>query len=148
MECLGGNGVTEDFILARLYREAPINAIWEGSGNVQALDLLRALAKTPSVLEAWFTELRGSQGKLKSLDVAVERLKDAFVDLSEAEYRARSLVDQLALTMQASLLVEAGDTQVAEAFVRSRLSELGARNYGTLPRGIDCRRIVARTLAE
>jgi len=148
MECLGGNGVTEDFILARLYREAPINAIWEGSGNVQALDLLRALAKTPSVLEAWFAELRISHGKLKALDAAVQQLKDAFVDLNDAEYRARSLVDQLALTMQASLLIEAGNTQVAEAFVRSRLSELGARNYGTLPRGVDCRQIMARTLAE
>ncbi len=148
MECLGGNGVTEDFILARLYREAPINAIWEGSGNVQALDLLRALAKAPAVLEAWFVELARSRGKLKCLDLAVQQLREALVDLSDVEYRARSLAEKLALTMQASLLVEAGDTQVAEAFVRSRLSALGARNYGTLPTGIDCGHIVARCLAD
>lgn len=146
MECLGGNGVTEDFILARLYREAPINAIWEGSGNVQALDLLRALGKTPAVLEAWFTELDQSRGAMPELDRAVSSLKQAFSDLSDAEYRARTLVDQLALTMQGSLLVRAGLGAVADAFVRSRLSELGARNYGTLPRGVDCKAIMGRAL--
>jgi putative acyl-CoA dehydrogenase len=137
MECLGGNGVTEDFIMARLYREAPINAIWEGSGNVQALDVLRALAKTPAVLDVWFTELSKGMGQIKLLDTAIARLKDAFTDLSNIEYRARYLVEQLALTMQGSLLVQAGNAAVAEAFVTSRLGDRGERNYGTLPRGLD-----------
>lgn len=148
MECLGGNGVTEDFIMARLYREAPINAIWEGSGNVQALDMLRALGKTPAVLEVWFAELAKSAGADATLDRAVARLKGEFSDLSDAEYRARHVVDQLALTMQASLLVQAGNTAVAEAFIASRLGQQGDRNYGTLPQGLDIDTIIARGLAR
>ncbi|MBQ0753495.1 MAG: acyl-CoA dehydrogenase family protein [Gammaproteobacteria bacterium] len=144
MECLGGNGVTEDFIMARLYREAPINAIWEGSGNVQALDVLRALAKTPAVLDVWFAELSKGMGHIKLLDAAIARLKDAFTDLSDIEYRARYLVEQLALTMQGSLLVQAGNAPVAEAFVASRLGDHGERNYGTLPRGLDVSLLLQR----
>lgn len=144
MECLGGNGVTEDFILARLYREAPINAIWEGSGNVQALDVLRALAKTPAVLDAWFAELGKSAGAVSTLDKAIVELKNGFTDLSEIEYRARYLVEQLALTMQGSLLVQAGNQSVAEAFVESRLGNHGERNYGTMPRGLDVDTLIQR----
>lgn len=144
MECLGGNGVTEDFIMARLYREAPINAIWEGSGNVQALDMLRALAKTPAVLETWFAELGRTAGSDARLDKAVNALKHEFADMNDAEYRARDIVDRLSLTMQASQLVEAGNASVAEAFIASRLGEHGDRNYGTLPRGLDLETILAR----
>ena len=144
MECLGGNGVTEDFIMARLYREAPINAIWEGSGNVQALDVLRALAKTPAVLEVWFAELAKGMGVLPQLDRAINGLKQAFSDLSDIEYRARQLVESLALTMQGSLLVQAGNAAVAEAFVSSRLGEHTERNYGTLPRGLDLKTLLQR----
>ena len=144
MECLGGNGVIEDFITARLYREAPINAIWEGSGNVQALDVLRALAKAPAVLDAWFAELDKGRGQHAALDAALARLKAQFTDMTDAEYRARDLVDALALTMQASLLVQAGNDAVAGAFVASRLSARGDRSYGTLPRGLDIDAIIAR----
>ena len=144
MECLGGNGVTEDFIMARLYREAPINAIWEGSGNVQALDMLRALAKTPAVLEVWFAELAKTTGSDPRLDKAVTSLKQEFVDMDEAEYRARVIVDRLSLTMQASQLVAAGNSAVADAFIASRLGEHGDRNYGTLPRGLDLGAILRR----
>ena len=144
MECLGGNGVTEDFIMARLYREAPINAIWEGSGNVQALDMLRALAKTPSVLETWFAELGRSAGADVTLDRAVADLKGMFRDMEDAQYRARHVVDQLALTLQASLLVQAGNSAVAEAFIASRLGHQGERNYGTLPRGMDVATLIER----
>ncbi|MCH8543651.1 MAG: acyl-CoA dehydrogenase family protein [Alcanivorax sp.] len=148
MECLGGNGVTEDFIMARLYREAPINAIWEGSGNVQALDMLRALAKTPAVLETWFTEMADTAGASKTLDHAVSGLKQAFGSLQNApgdiEYRARHLVDQLSLTMQGSLLIRAGNEAVAEAFIASRLGSQGDRNYGTLPTGLDIAAILER----
>ena len=144
MECLGGNGVTEDFIMARLYREAPINAIWEGSGNVQALDMLRALAKTPAVLEAWFAELAKTAGSDVRLDKTVMALKQEFTDMAEAEYRARDIVDRLSLTMQASQLVAAGNGAVAEAFIASRLGEHGDRNYGTLPRGLDLAPLLQR----
>jgi len=144
MECLGGNGVIEDFITARLYRDAPINAIWEGSGNVQALDVLRALAKAPDVLDAWFVELDKGRGQHEALDAALVRLKAQLTDMTDAEYRARDLVDALALTMQASLLVQAGNDAVAGAFVASRLSARGDRSYGTLPRGLDIDAIIAR----
>ena len=144
MECIGGNGVMEDCILPRLYRDAPINAIWEGSGNVQALDVLRAVGKTPAVLDAWFAELAKSSGADARLDRAVQALQGEFADLDEAEYRGRHLVDQLALTMQASLLVQAGNSAVADAFIASRLGGLGDRQYGTLPRGLDVRTIIER----
>ncbi len=144
MECLGGNGVTEDFILARLYRDAPINAIWEGSGNVQALDMLRALGRSPEVLETWFSELGKTRGASAQLDNAVGALQLAITDPDEVEYRARGIVDQLALTMQASLLLQAGNHSVADAFIASRLGQAGERNYGTLPRGLDVAAILER----
>lgn len=144
MECLGGNGVTEEFATARFYREAPINAIWEGSGNVQALDMLRALGKKPEVLDAWFAELDKSRGDGKILDNAVDKLKNELADTSDFEYRARRVVDQLALTMQAHLLVQAGNSAVADGFISSRLGGYGDRNYGTLPRGTDVKTIIKR----
>ena len=144
MECLGGNGVTEDFITARLYRDAPINAIWEGSGNVQALDILRALQKSPRVLDVWFEELATSQGDSPELDRAVVALKDSLSDAVASEFGARRLAEQLALTMQASLLLRAGCSAVAEGFIASRLSGEGVRNYGTLPAGLDIATILER----
>lgn len=144
MECLGGNGVMENFILARFYRDAPINAIWEGSGNVQALDVLRALAKSPKVTDAWFAELAGGQGRNATLDRAVNDLKKALADPEEAQYRARDLIDRMALTMQATLLVKAGNEAVSDAFIASRLDSGHARNYGSLPRGLDIDTLVDR----
>ena len=144
MECLGGNGVTEDFILARLYRDAPINAIWEGSGNVQALDMLRALSRSPEVLDAWNTELARTRGASNELDKAIQGVQQALADPDEVEYRARRTVDQLALVMQASLLVQAGNEAVADAFIASRLGQRGERNFGTLPRGLDLETILQR----
>ena len=144
MECLGGNGVTEDFILARLYRDAPINAIWEGSGNVQALDMLRALSRSPEVLDAWNAELAKTRGASAVLDAAVLAVQQALADPDEVEYRARRTVDQLALTMQASLLLQAGNQAVADAFIASRLGQAGERNFGTLPRGLDLETILQR----
>ncbi len=146
MECLGGNGVTEDFILARLYRDAPINAIWEGSGNVQALDMLRAMERSPEVLDTWFAELDKSRGGHRMLDEAVQALRRQLQDNDQLEYRARTLVDQLALTMQAGLLLQAGNTAVAEAFIAARLGQGGARQYGTLPRGLAVDELIARAL--
>jgi len=143
MECLGGNGVVEEFMLARLYRDAPINAVWEGSGNIQALDVLRVLERSPAALEAWFAELDTTAGAEPLLDAAVAELKAAFGDSGDRESRARVLVRELALTLQASLLLRGGSAPVAEAFIRSRL---GGRtlHYGELPRGLDLSGILAR----
>lgn len=144
MECIGGNGVMENCIMPRLYREAPINAIWEGSGNVQALDVLRALNKTPEVLDVWFDEVERHGGSHPALQQALTDLKEAFADPEEIEFRARYLVDRLALVMQAALLLRAGNEQVAEAFIRSRLGGGGERQFGTLPTGLDIDTLMAR----
>lgn len=144
MECFGGNGVMSDFIMARLYVDAPINAIWEGSGNVQALDMLRAISKSPHTLQAWFDEMAKSHGAHPLLDKAVLRLKNEFADRDDMEYRARRIVDQLALSIQASLLVQNGNSTVSDAFIASRLGDHGDRNYGTLPRSVDVKTLIAR----
>ncbi|WP_066966190.1 isovaleryl-CoA dehydrogenase [Microbulbifer sp. Q7] len=144
MECLGGNGVIENFITARLYRDAPINAIWEGSGNIQALDVLRALSKTPAVLTTWYDELEKSKGSDTLFDTAVTRLKDTLRNLDDLEYRARDVVDQMALTMQSHLLIQGGNTVLAEGFLRSRLGKHGAGNTGALPVGVDVKSIIER----
>lgn len=144
MECIGGNGVMDDFIMARLYRDAPINAIWEGSGNVQALDMLRAMAKTPAAVHVWFAEMEKTKGAHAELDKAIDKLRTEFTDMSDMQYRARHIVEQMSLTMQSSLLVQAGNNTIADAFIQSRLGAHGERNYGTLPRGIDCTTIIDR----
>lgn len=145
MECLGGNGVIENCIMPRLYREAPINAIWEGSGNIQALDVLRALQKTPAVLACWFDEMAKSSGQYELLDSAIANLRALFATSDRLEFRARYLVEQLALTMQSALLVKAAPTFVAEAFIRSRLSG-GQGIYGCLPNDLDIQAILSRVL--
>lgn len=145
MECLGGNGVIENCIMPRLYREAPINAIWEGSGNIQALDVLRAFSKSPEVQQRWFTELDKVQGQSAALDKAVAELRLALADKEGAEYAARSLVEQMALCLQGALLLEHGDPLVAHAFIASRLERVHGV-YGCLPKGIDVSHIVARIL--
>ncbi|MBK1615548.1 isovaleryl-CoA dehydrogenase [Rubrivivax gelatinosus] len=146
MECIGGSGVMEDGPFPRLYREAPVNAIWEGSGNVQCLDMLRALQKTPAAVDAFFAELAPARGGHALLDRWVDTLKHEFTDLSELEYRARSLVDRMALALQAALLLQHAPHALADAFCASRLDGGGARQYGTLPRGADCAAIVARAM--
>jgi putative acyl-CoA dehydrogenase len=144
MECIGGSGVMEDSMLPRLFRESPINAIWEGSGNVQCLDVLRAMSKTPAVLEAFFAEVGKARGGHAGLDTYVAQLAKNFKDLSDFEYRARDVVDRMALAMQASLLVRNAPAFVSDAFCRSRLGQVGHHSYGTLPRGVDAAAIIAR----
>ena len=142
LECIGGSGVMEDSPMPRLYREAPINAIWEGSGNVQCLDIARAVQRSPQTLDAYFAEVSSAKGESPALDAHVAAMKDDMRDLSDFETRARSLCDRLALGFEAAALVRAG-SPVAEAFCRSRLETLGAHNYGAL-NGIDCTAIVKR----
>ena len=144
MECLGGVGYVEENIMPRLYREAPVNAIWEGSGNVQCLDVLRAMNKEPKVVEAYLTELASAQGLDKRFDTFLNGLKDEFVDLSTLEYRSRSVVEKLALGLQASVLLKDGDAHVAEGFVASRIEKPAGLNYGTLPNGVNCKAIIER----
>ena len=138
MECLGGNGYVEDATpLARIYREMPVNSIWEGSGNVNALDVLRALRREPALLEAVLAETRG-----------VDRRIDDFVAGGRGgeldEWGARHAVERIALALQAALLVRHAPAYVSDAFLVSRLGGDGGREYGTLPRGVDAARIVAR----
>lgn len=144
MECIGGSGVMEDSIFPRLYREGPINAIWEGSGNVQCLDVLRAMQKTPAVVDAFFAEVGKARGGNALLDHYIDSLKGEFRDFADLEFRARDIVDRLALSLQAALLVQHAPAAVADAFCGSRLALVGHHNYGTLPRGSDCTAIIER----
>ncbi|MNE13025.1 putative acyl-CoA dehydrogenase AidB [compost metagenome] len=141
-ECLGGAGYVEDSILPRLYREAPVNSTWEGSGNVQCLDVLRALSKEPGVLDALFVELGDGHGDPR-LAAHIGNLKGAFADTGDMQYRARQLTEDIALALQAKLLLEAGNTEVSDAFIGSRLAG-GGRVYGALPRGVDVMALVTR----
>ncbi|WP_242634401.1 isovaleryl-CoA dehydrogenase [Marinobacter salicampi] len=144
MECIGGSGVMEDCIMPRLLRESPVNAIWEGSGNVQCLDTLRALQKEPDVLQAFFSEVAEARGSDRRFDRFLAQLQSDFSDISDFEYRARNLVDRLALSMQASLLIRHSAAAVADAFCASRLESQGGLNYGNLPTGTDPRAIIER----
>jgi len=136
--------VMEDSPFPRLFRESPVNAIWEGSGNVQCLDVLRAMQKTPAVVGAFFAELAKSRGANAALDRYVAALQKELGDLADLEYRARDVVDRMALALQAALLVQHAPAAVADAFCASRLAASGHHNYGALPRGADCAAIVAR----
>lgn len=145
MECIGGMGVMEDTIMPRLYREAPINSIWEGSGNVQCLDMLRSITKIPECLQALFTEIEKSAGRHDNLDIAIEKLKQDLAEKSELEYRARRIVQTMALTLQASILFSSDNLLVAKAFCDTRLAKdnMGLV-YGNLPTSIDCKAIIER----
>ncbi|MDV2078604.1 isovaleryl-CoA dehydrogenase [Marinobacter xestospongiae] len=144
MECIGGSGVMENCIMPRLFRESPVNAIWEGSGNVQCLDTLRALQKSPESLSAFFAELDLARGSDNRFDRFVDQLKGDFARTDDIQYRARNLVDRLALSLQASLLLQQGTPAVADAFCAARLEHHGGLNYGNLPRGVDVRAIIER----
>jgi putative acyl-CoA dehydrogenase len=144
LECLGGNGFVEDSGLPRLYRQSPVNGVWEGSGNVICLDVLRALAREPATLDAYWEEIGRADGADARLTRAVD---DLHVDLAQPETlepRARSVVERMAAVLQASLLVRSAPAAVAEAFCGSRLSEGGAGTFGTLPRGTDTAAVLER----
>jgi putative acyl-CoA dehydrogenase len=144
LECLGGNGYVEDFPMARIYREAPLNSIWEGSGNVNALDILRALSREAGVWEAFRDEVRLAAGADRRLDAAIAELDAAVADPTEVEVRARRLVEKMALVLQGSLLVRYADPAVADAFCASRLAQDWGHTFGTMPPGVDARAIVER----
>jgi len=140
LECLGGNGYVEDSGMPRLFRESPLNSVWEGSGNVNALDVLRAMAKEPESVEAFFAEVALADDPRVS--TASADVQKALVEADEVG--ARRLVERLALVLQASLLVRHAPPYVSDAFVRSRLEGDWGNAFGTLPRGLDLRAIVDR----
>jgi putative acyl-CoA dehydrogenase len=145
MECLGGNGYVEESGMPRLYREAPLASIWEGSGNVISLDVLRALYRSPRSLEVFLAEVELAQGADTRLDAHVERLKSQFADPTTLESRARRVVEGMALALEGSLLVRGAPPAVADAFCASRLSGDGGLEYGTLPAGTDFTEIIERS---
>jgi putative acyl-CoA dehydrogenase len=146
MECLGGAGYVEESGMPRLYREAPLASIWEGSGNVISLDVLRALARSPRSLEVYLAEVELAHGANAQLDARVQELKRQFADPATIETRARSVVEAMALCLQGSLLVRYAPAAVADAFCASRLAREGGLEYGTLPAGADLGAIIARSL--
>lgn len=147
MECLGGNGYSESFPLARRYREQPVMAIWEGSGNVIALDVLRALTRDADSAAAFIDELETTQGASAILDDHVARTRRLLADVitsESADAQARRLSEQLALALQASLMLRHAPSLDAETFIAARLGEDRGAQYGVLPRGTDAAAIVAR----
>jgi putative acyl-CoA dehydrogenase len=144
LECLGGNGYVEESIMPRLFRESPLNGIWEGSGNVMCLDVLRALAREPVALEAFLAELDAAAGADRHLDAAVARVRHELGDIVGIEARARRVVEEMALALQGSLLVRYGQSAVADAFCASRLAGDEGLALGTLPPGVDTGSVIER----
>ncbi len=144
LECFGGNGYVEESGMPRLYRESPLASIWEGSGNVQCLDVLRAMVKSPDSVEAFFGEIAEAQGAEPRLDAYVVSLREELTDMDGIEARARCIVERMALALQGSLLVRHGDEAVADAFCASRLGGDWGHAFGTLPAGTDFGRIMDR----
>ncbi len=145
LECLGGNGYAEDSGMPRLFRESPLMSIWEGSGNVQCLDAIRAMVREPDSVEVFFDEIGEAADSDRRLDSFVEGLKGELAAKPETlEARARRLVESMALALQASLLVRHGDPAVADSFCASRLGGDHGGAFGTLPAESDFRSIVER----
>ncbi|MEU6197550.1 acyl-CoA dehydrogenase family protein [Streptomyces sp. NPDC047061] len=144
-ECLGGNGYVEESGLPRLVRESPLNSVWEGAGNIQALDALRALHREPGALDAYLQEIGRAHGADHRLDRAVKDLFSELADLEGMEARARRLVERLATVLQGSLLVRFAPPEVADAFCASRLGNDWGSSFGTLPSSLDLTAVVDRS---
>ena len=149
LECLGGNGYTEDFPLAMRYREQPVMAVWEGSGNVIALDVLRAMTREPESIAAFDAEVNLARGASTILDAHLDNVRAqlselATLDASSAQRRARRVVESMALALEASLLVRFSPTPTSEAFIEARLGDDRGAEYGTLPVGADLTAILQR----
>ncbi|MBL8957630.1 MAG: acyl-CoA dehydrogenase family protein [Myxococcaceae bacterium] len=146
-ECLGGIGYVEESGMPRLYRQAPLNSIWEGSGNIQCLDVLRALAKEPATRGALFAELSSAKGGHAAYDAELERLPQELTDLEGIETRSRHLVERLAIALQASLLIRAGNSKVSDAWCASRLDGKHGQTFGTLDKSAPMQALVERAFA-
>jgi putative acyl-CoA dehydrogenase len=143
LECLGGNGYVEESIMPRLYREAPLNSIWEGSGNINALDVLRIIQKQPDAIEAYMVEVSGALEEPR-VARALRALQSDLREADDLEWRARTIVERMALIWQASLLLAQAPNYVSDGFVASRLGEHAGRTFGTLPIKTALRAIVDR----
>lgn len=143
-ECLGGIGYVEEANLARLYRQAPLNSIWEGSGNIQCLDVLRALNREPEVADALFAELRSARGLHGGLDRTVDWIESALTQRENVEQRSRLLVEKTALALQGAILLKAGNEAVARAFCDSRLSGEHGLAFGTLSPDVPAKALIER----
>jgi putative acyl-CoA dehydrogenase len=146
LECLGGNGYVEESGMPLLFRESPLNSVWEGSGNVNALDVLRALSREPEVLDAWITEVGRAQGTDPRLDRAITATLETLADSVAMESQARRLAVRMALCLQGALLVQHAPAEVADAFCASRLGSEYAGTLGTLPTGLALETIVDRAV--
>jgi putative acyl-CoA dehydrogenase len=146
LECLGGNGYVEESGMPRLYREAPLLSVWEGSGNVAALDVLRAMLTSPASLEVLLDEVGLAAGADARLDAWVGRLKGDLGQVDESG--ARRLVERMALAFQGALLVQHGHPAVADAFCASRLGGDWGVGFGTLPSGVDTAAILGRAVPK
>ncbi len=144
LECLGGNGYVEESGMPRLYREAPLASIWEGSGNVMSLDVLRALVREPRSGEVFMAEVQLAAGGDARLDAHIARVQRELSDFEQIETRARRVVEAMALALEGSLLVRHAPSEVADAFCSSRLGDDGGLEYGTLPAGTAFASIVER----
>ena len=130
--------------MPRLYREAPLNGIWEGSGNVICLDVLRAVSKTPVVLEVFFERLNNIQGESKQLDQRIHDLKEGFHHKKYGQYQARYVTEEMAIILQAALLIQHGHPAVRNAFLLSRIDNQWGRAFGTLPAMVATNEIINR----
>ena len=146
LECFGGNGFVEEAPVARLYREAPLNSVWEGSGNVMCLDVLRAMVREPDALDAVRQELASAAGVDRRYDAFVQRLSDLLANGKDAEIHARRIVEHIAMALQASVLLKAGNAVVSDAFVSARLSDSAGTNYGTLTADADVDALIERAM--
>jgi putative acyl-CoA dehydrogenase len=143
LETFGGNGYVEESMMPRLYREAPLNGIWEGSGNVICLDVLRAMQKDPESVQLFFAEVLQARGEPR-LEREVQALIKELGDVSDIERRARRVVERMAIALQASLLVRHGAPAIADAFLATRLDGDRGLAFGTLPGGLDLDPILER----
>jgi putative acyl-CoA dehydrogenase len=159
LECLGGNGFVEESAMARVYRDAPLNSIWEGSGKVAALDVLRAMVKEPAGFPAFMAECELADGGDSRLDAHLAHVAESARSLFagepgaspeqrryDSQFQARRMVEDLAVALPPSLLVRHAPPAVADAFCAARLGAEAGRVYGTLPAGADAAAIVERAL--
>ncbi len=144
MECHGGPGYIEESIMPRLYREAPVNSIWEGSGNIMCLDVLRAMFREKAAVPAFLAELDAARGANAALDAAANALKDELTHPEDMELRARGITEMMAIALQGALLVRHAPAAVADAFCASRLGSRWTGAYGALPVGVDFDAIIDR----
>ena len=145
LECHGGNGFIADHFMERLYREAPLNGIWEGTGNVICLDVLRSMQREPETISAFLGEVRKARGADSRLDAFTDEVERRLSRLNEFEPVARRVVEMMAFALQGSLLVRYSTPAVADAFCATRLDGDWGRAFGTMPKGLDTQAIVDRS---